>query len=182
MLELREQVLILVVGAPLLIAGMVTDARHRRIPNLITVSAAVLCMLLHTVVGGVDGLINSAAGMVIGLLVLMPFYVFRMVGAGDIKFLASLGAYLGMGLILQATLVGVLLAGLSSLVSILMQDRSVAGQRWALIMAKMSSVKMLNSDFASHNDLAQTHKSMPYGAYLGVAALGTGLYQIYALM
>lgn len=182
MLEIQDQALILVVSAPLFIAGMVMDARQRRIPNLITVSTAALCMLLHLLTGGAEGLMASGKGLLIGLLILMPFYVFHMVGAGDIKFLASLGAFLGSGLILQATAVGVLLAGLCSLFIMLRQDRGIAAQRWALIMTKVSSMKTLNSDFASHNVLAETHKSMPYGVYLGIAALGTSLYQIYSMM
>ena len=179
------QSLILAVVSPFIITAMICDARHRKLPNRLTVPIALLGLVLNTAFGGLglDGGLGSLLGMLIGFFVLLPFYLFRMLGAGDIKFLASLGAFLGYKLILYATAAGVILAGICSLAILLIGRRAEgAGNRWAMVTAKLSSFRMLNSDFASHDSLAGARAAIPYGVYLGFAAMATSAYQVYALL
>ena len=178
MYRLELQLLFLVVIAPLIIAAMISDAKRCKLPNRIVVCIALLALTLHILIAGLDGLISAGLGMIIGFCALLPFYLIGMLGAGDIKFLGALGAFLGYQWILQATAAGVLLAGLCALIIILRQKREMAAERWALISAKVASLRMLTSDVASYKALAATHKSLPYGVYLGLAALGTSFYQI----
>lgn len=177
----KYELLILMLIAPFIVAAMICDARHRKLPNRLTVAIALMGLGLNGLLGGFSGLGSAFLGLLIGFFVLMPFYLFRMLGAGDIKLLGALGAFLGHQWILQATAAGVLLAGVCSAVILLRRKREETAGRWALVTAKLSSLKMLNSDFASHDSLATSRAAIPYGVYLGLAAMGVNMYQIYTL-
>jgi prepilin peptidase CpaA len=84
-------------GAVLVIcaAACVTDLRTRRIPNALTFGAAVLAFVFHAVTGGWPGLASSAGGWLVGVALFAPFFLLGGMGAGDVKLLAAIGAWLG---------------------------------------------------------------------------------------
>jgi prepilin peptidase CpaA len=84
-------------GAVLVIcaAACVTDLRTRRIPNALTFGAAALALAFHAVTGGWAGLGSSAGGWLVGVALFAPFFVLGGMGAGDVKLLAAIGAWLG---------------------------------------------------------------------------------------
>ncbi len=63
----------------------VTDLRSRRIPNALTFGTVALGLALNGVLFGFDGLRESAQGTGIGLALLMPLFMLRWMGAGDVK-------------------------------------------------------------------------------------------------
>jgi prepilin peptidase CpaA len=73
----------------------VTDIRTRRIPNLLTFGAAGLACVLHGFTGGLTGLGWSALGWLVGVVLFLPFFLLQGMGAGDVKLLAALGAFIG---------------------------------------------------------------------------------------
>jgi len=77
------------------VVACVTDVRSRKIPNLLTFGAAVSGLLFHLVVNGLQGLGMAAAGWIVGILLFLPIFLLRGMGAGDVKLLAALGAWLG---------------------------------------------------------------------------------------
>jgi len=82
------------------LAGCVTDLRSRRIPNVLTFGSALAALLFHAITGGLTGAGTSAAGWLVGAAILfLPFYLGGM-GAGDVKLMAALGAWLGPSLTL----------------------------------------------------------------------------------
>lgn len=78
-----------------LIAAAVTDTRRHRLPNVLTVSAAVLGFILQCWLHGWSGFLNALAGFCTGLFLLLPFYAAHWMGAGDVKLMAAVGAFLG---------------------------------------------------------------------------------------
>ncbi len=78
------------------------DARLRRIPNLLTVPTAIGGLLYHTLAPEGWGLAASAAGLGVGFLLLLLPFLLGGGGAGDVKLLAALGAWLGPQQILVA--------------------------------------------------------------------------------
>ncbi len=85
--------------AVLLIAGIacVSDLRTRRIPNVLTFGAAAAALLFHLATRGVDGGAASISGWVVGVALLLAPYALGSMGAGDVKLLGALGAWLGPG-------------------------------------------------------------------------------------
>lgn len=101
----------------LLVLAAVVDARNYRIPNAITVAGMVLGLLVTTVEGPgmLVGLGRGVAGLVLGLVALLPLYVFAIAGAGDVKLMAMVGAFLGVPDVLPALLFVVVTGGVLAL-------------------------------------------------------------------
>lgn len=71
------------------------DLRLHRIPNYVTVPAAVLGLAYHTFWPSGAGPLTSLAGIGVGFALLLFPFLFGGAGAGDVKLLAALGAWLG---------------------------------------------------------------------------------------
>lgn len=110
--------LMLLPGALLcaLLAGAVWhDVKSRKIPNRLVFSGALAGLALHGLLpagagfitpplGGL-GVLSSLAGLGIGLATLLPMYALGAMGAGDVKLMAMVGAFLGpQGVIISALL------------------------------------------------------------------------------
>jgi prepilin peptidase CpaA len=78
----------------LLIATWI-DIRQQRIPNLTSIGGALLGLVLNAVVLGWGGVLSGLYGVGLGLLVFLPLYALGGMGAGDVKLLAMIGAFLG---------------------------------------------------------------------------------------
>jgi prepilin peptidase CpaA len=71
------------------------DLRTRRIPNALTMGATAAAVLFHGFTGGIEGGLLSLAGWLVGVAVLFAPYALGGMGAGDVKLLGALGAWLG---------------------------------------------------------------------------------------
>ncbi len=72
-----------------------TDLRTRRIPNTLTLGGAILALTYAVLYKGVEGVVFAVMGWGAGLATFLPFYVLGGMGAGDVKLMACLGAWLG---------------------------------------------------------------------------------------
>ena len=74
------------------------DSRSGRIPNWLTLPAICLGMVMHGILGGRAGIIESLLGFVVGIAVPLILYRStqgRAIGGGDVKLFSALGALLG---------------------------------------------------------------------------------------
>lgn len=71
------------------------DLLSRRIPNRLTGSMLFVSLALQFIWGGWRALGVAALGVPVGLVMLLPLYMLRATGAGDVKLLAASGAVLG---------------------------------------------------------------------------------------
>jgi prepilin peptidase CpaA len=71
------------------------DARSRRIPNYLTLLAALSGLGFQFGAHGWAGLGQGLLGLCVGFALMIGFYLKGGMGAGDIKALAALGAWLG---------------------------------------------------------------------------------------
>jgi prepilin peptidase CpaA len=76
-------------------AACVTDVQSRRIPNWLTFGAAGAALVFHAVAPTGGGLTFAAAGWFVGALIMFLPFALRGLGAGDVKLVAALGAWLG---------------------------------------------------------------------------------------
>ena len=94
-------------------AGM--DLASRRIPNYLTLGAALAGLGYQAGWRGWPGLLDGFGGAVLGLCLLLWPYLKGGMGAGDVKALAALGAWLGLGGTLHLFIYMALSGGLLSL-------------------------------------------------------------------
>lgn len=100
---------LLVVSALALSAAWIDLTTHR-IPNALFVLGSVAGLGLAVWSGGIDGGLLSLAGFFTGLGLLLPSYLLRMTGGGDVKLVAAIGSLLGPRLVLYAFVLYVLAA------------------------------------------------------------------------
>jgi len=81
----------------LLTLACISDLRTRRIPNVLTFSSAVCALLFHLITGGWTAAAWSAVGYALGAALFLPMFALRGMGAGDVKLLGAVGAWLGPG-------------------------------------------------------------------------------------
>jgi prepilin peptidase CpaA len=76
-------------------AACVTDLRSRRIPNVLTFGATAAALVFHAVTGQASGLLQSVEGWLVGAAIFFLPFALGGLGAGDVKLLAALGAWVG---------------------------------------------------------------------------------------
>ena len=87
----------------LLAGATYTDIRYSKILNAVTVPAAILGIVVNGVGHGVAGLVGSLEGIALGLALLPVCGLLgRILGGGDIKLLAAVGALEGPYVLLWA--------------------------------------------------------------------------------
>jgi prepilin peptidase CpaA len=72
----------------------VGDVYTRRIPNYLTLGSALTGLLAQTIVSGWPGLLQGLGGLAVGFGLMFTLYILGGLGAGDVKALGALGAWL----------------------------------------------------------------------------------------
>lgn len=99
---------ILIVG---LCLSVITDISRHRIPNWLTLCLCLSALILHIWFGGLTGILFVTSGILVGLCCFLPLYLFGAMGAGDVKLLASVGAFVGPSSVVWAALMTILAGG-----------------------------------------------------------------------
>jgi prepilin peptidase CpaA len=95
MFEVVLQSLLIILLPVMLIVASWIDLKQHRIPNLLTLSVLIIGISLQFLLHGWEGLIYSLGGLAVGFLIFIPFYIKGGMGAGDVKLMAAIGAFLG---------------------------------------------------------------------------------------
>ena len=113
----------------LLIAGVI-DYRTHRIPNLLVLCGLAFGLIYNGFNPPFSGAtpLWAAAGAGLGLLALLPLYALGIMGAGDVKLMAMVGAFVGPAPLLQVLLYTLICGGLLSLALVLV--RGTARRAW----------------------------------------------------
>jgi prepilin peptidase CpaA len=107
----------------LLVAAAVCDYRTYRIPNLLTGGGLVFALAYNTAVPPEwhADWTWAPAGMLLGFGAMLPMYAIGAMGAGDVKLMAMVGAFLGLKGAAGALLFCVVAGGIASLAYALRQ-------------------------------------------------------------
>jgi prepilin peptidase CpaA len=105
----------------LAIVAAQADVRTRKIPNRLTFPALLLGLGLHLALGGRDGFLASLTGMAVVGVALIPGWLMRWMGAGDVKLMAAAGAWLAFPHAVIALLATLIAGGLIAAVVALRQ-------------------------------------------------------------
>lgn len=173
--------------AMLLCAAVTTDLRSRRIPNDLVLAGLVMALSLHAFAmrGNTPALAGpqwwaALAGAAVGLFMLMPLYLLRACGAGDVKLMAMVGAFVGAKVVLVAALYTLLAGGVLSL--LFMLGRGVAAQT-------LTNVRFMLTQWMAHvmgagriepiEPLQHTAARLPYAVAI---AMGTAAALLWPLV
>ena len=143
------------------------DLATHRIPNALSFGALLLGIALQSINGGLSGFGWSVAGAGVGLASLMPLYMAKGMGAGDVKLMMAAGAFLG-------PLNGLLAALLSLVAGSLLALLVVA---WRLVsLPAMPAVPGVGSSGGARmrSALARaTTERFPYAAAIAAGVVAT---------
>lgn len=156
------------------LAAAVWDFRFRRIPNWLVLSALILGFGVNILVFGFGypGLLGSLAGMGLALLVYMPLYIIRAMGAGDVKLMAAIGAIIGPLNWLLLFLCTALLGGLIALVFIFFRGR--ARQTLGNVFFMTNEIFHLRAPYLTNKQLdvkSGKGASLPHGVTIFFGAI-----------
>lgn len=118
MLDLLEMLVLSprtgVLMALLLIAAVI-DVKTGRIPNWLVFGGALYAMAYNAFFPLFPrdiGILFALGGLAVGLVALLPLYLLRVMGAGDVKLMAMAGAFLGPSATVAAILATLVAGGL----------------------------------------------------------------------
>ncbi len=100
----------------IVLVAVVWDLSTRRIPNLLTLGAAAAGLIVQAYIGGWGGAGTSVAGWVVGVALFLPIFALGGMGAGDVKLLGAIGAWLGPAAAMWVALYSAIAAGLMGIV------------------------------------------------------------------
>ena len=94
-----------------------SDWSTRRIPNFLVLVAVLMGLSVNALWPATPGagLVSALAGAGCGLTLMLPLYLLRAMGAGDVKLMAMAGAFLGFPMILHAVLATFMAGGVLAL-------------------------------------------------------------------
>jgi prepilin peptidase CpaA len=171
----------------LLLGAVWSDVKRFRIPNPVVFGGAALGLALNSALPegagfvsalpGALGFWKALAGLGLGLAILLPMYVLRAMGAGDVKLMAMVGAFLGPHAVVGAILLTLIIGGILSLLAALRYGtlgRLLANVR---VMLTGGLIKISMHEMPTLEAAPVSAGRMPYA--LAIAA-GTGAFMVLA--
>lgn len=167
------------VFSAMLAAACVTDVRSRRIPNRVVGWLALFGLAFSiTSKGLLSGSVSSLAGLAAGFAIWIGFYALGVLGAGDVKLAAAVGAWLGPAGVLRASLVAAVAGGVLAVLMLLLERRARDAFERILVVVSTRSLVPLGAPTAADGggvgSAAAVRRPMPYGVALAVGALIVG--------
>ncbi len=164
--------LALAVLVPGTVYASIIDYRERRVPNWLNALLGGLGLLAQLSYFGLAGLGNGVLGLLVGFGVLIVPWIMHAMGAGDVKLMAAIGAWLGPYLTVLGFGLGVLIGGAMGVVLILTSGKMAhAYSNFGIILHKCSSWKTAFSDYGSVKSFGATTTKLPYGIPLTIGSL-----------
>lgn len=170
--------------ATLLVWAAWIDGRELRVPNWLTYPMALAGLLYHLAVSGlVDhgsqlGLTGSVLGLFTGLLCLLPLYAVGGMGAGDVKLMAGVGAWLGWEVTAAAFVVSVFVGAAMAIVMVV--RRGAVIKHWANAITIWNEWKTVR-DPRKLSEIAAARKPtmllLPYGIPICIGSIGYFIYE-----
>jgi prepilin peptidase CpaA len=162
-----------------------SDVRESRIPNVLVLVMLVAGFVLNVVgpSNGREGLLShfpgalgagrALFGALLGFALLLPFYVFHAMGAGDVKLMAALGIFVGPVEVIGLVLFVLMAGGVLAVVRMVLRGNS----RWVLGNVKLV-LSGLTGGTKRFDPATQSADRMPYAlAFAG----GLGVYAYWRL-
>lgn len=156
-----------------LVVAAVIDGLKLKVPNWITFPMVISGWICSFVFFGWAGLGWSMVGTAVGLALLLPAYAIGGMGAGDVKLLAGVGAWVGASLTFYAFVVSAVVGGLIAVVMVLWRRKwQHHKNQFMNILGEILIIR--NPDQLS--EIAAERKStmmlLPYGIPIAIGSIG----------
>ena len=159
-----------------LIIAAVIDGLKLKVPNWITfpmiISGWVYSATLSDYAGW-EGLMYSVLGTIVGLALLMPAYAIGGMGAGDVKLLAGVGAWVWSTTTLYAFAVSTIVGGIIAVLMVVAQRKwgKHQAQFW-MICTEILTVKDPEQLAAIAAERKPSMMLLPYGIPIAIGTIG----------
>lgn len=170
----------------LLLLAAKQDIKSHRISNKIVLVGLVLGIVLNgilpegwgfnTQIPGAIGWWAAMKGVAVGMAVLLPLYLLSAMGAGDVKLMGMVGAFLGTNDVLGAVLATFVVGGVMALLIVLWSKQLSAMLHNVKYMLYGSAIKLSVGQAPLMNDLPVSVGKLPYAVAI---TLGTFAYLIW---
>lgn len=152
------------------VVAAVIDIRTRKIPNWLTLPSCLVGVCLNIFHEGWGGLQNSLSGLAVGFLLLIFVYLLGGMGAGDVKLLSAVGAFLGPRLVFYAFIWMALSGGLMA-VALIVSKRVVvktSQNLWFLVSGWLTGTSGKDSHLTIQN---QSLHKLAYGVAIAAGTI-----------
>ncbi len=161
-----------------LIVAAYIDGKQLRVPNWITFPMVATGLVFNIWMDGWTGLGAGLLGMTVGLLCLLPLYAVGGMGAGDVKLMAGIGAWLGWKTTLFAFCVSTVVGAVMAIVMVLYSKRFK--QHYAnflMIFMEWTQIRDPKELSRIAAERKPTMLLLPYGIPICVGSIGYFFYQ-----
>jgi prepilin peptidase CpaA len=155
----------------------VTDVWKFKIHNVLTLPLLLSGLIYHAATAGTPGFLESLLGALFGFCLLIMLYIMGGMGAGDVKLMAGIGAWLGLPLTFYVFIASSLAAGAYALVIILMYQRT--GETWVNLQIawhRLSAVgRYLGAEERVEREVARPDRRgriIPFAAMVALGMVG----------
>jgi prepilin peptidase CpaA len=176
-LELIEMLLLnprtgVLVG--LLTVAAVSDVRKGRIPNWLVFGGALYALAYNALYPDI-GILSALGGLSVGLVALLPGYLLRVLGAGDVKLMAMVGSFVGTWAAVEAVLASLITGGMLAVVMSLYSGRLLLMLRNVVALFRGTVLTFATAPGGLTIQGGGSAGRMPYGLAI---ALGTISYLV----
>ena len=152
----------------LVTAAAINDLASRRIPNLLLLSGLVAALVLHAVSPDPGAaLLSCIGGFTTGFVMFIPFYLVRGMAAGDVKMMATVGAFTGSGPALQIAVLAWCAGGVMALAILICRGRLrlAFANLWCILRPALLRLP------AVPGAVKESAGSMPYGVAIAAGTI-----------
>ncbi|NLX91397.1 MAG: hypothetical protein GXZ07_07400 [Firmicutes bacterium] len=153
-------------------AACYCDIRYKAIFNRLNIIFFIIALAVQYFTGGLYGLSTAIAGMLAGFIVLIIPYRKEWACGGDVKFILTVGAFVGPSRIFFSTLYGLVILGITTIIYLLIRKK--LGQLFA--SAVICTYGCKNVDAKKRQEIAER---LPLSVFFGLGAL---LYWLYTAL
>ena len=160
--------------AVILVVSASIDLSRQKIPNFITLPGILLGLGFHGAASGVDGLLFSGGGLLLGIGLFMVPYLLGGMGAGDAKLMGTVGAFLGASGVFHAFIYTAIAGGIYALILFAFHRRQFKGffrAQYETLVAFVATRRFVP-------DSPESAKKLPRLCYGLAIALGTGFFML----
>jgi len=152
----------------LVTAAAITDLASRRIPNRLLLCGLAAALVLHAISPAPgQALLAGFGGFLTGFLMFLPFYLVRGMAAGDVKMMATIGAFTGPAVALHIGIVAWCAGGVMALAIIVFRGRLLLAlsNLWQMLRALLLRLPVSNAA------VQVSAGSIPYGVAIAAGTV-----------